>query len=56
MVSVGVKVRITVFQRNAVCSRWFLKFLFSSKGFYCVLQRSRRFQYLPLRLGCSREI
>ena len=60
MVRVGVKVRVTLFQRNLVCSRGVLKFLFTCKGFYGVLQRSRRFQYLPLwlrlGLGCSREI
>ena len=48
-----------------MCSRGFLKFLFSCKWLYCVLQCSIRFQYLPLLrlglglefdLGCSRGI
>ena len=63
MVRVRVNFKLTIFQRNLVCSRGFLKFLFSCKGFYCVLQCSRRFQNLPLwfwiglgielGLGCS---
>ena len=58
MVRVGVKVRVTLFQRNLVCSRGVLKFLFRCKGFYGVLQRSRRFQYLLIWLGlvCTRGI
>ena len=36
-VRVKVKVKVSVFQRNLVCSRGILKFLFSCKGFYCVL-------------------
>ena len=45
---VRVRVMVKVFQREVVCFRGFLKFLFSCNGFYCVLQLSRRFEYLPL--------
>ena len=68
MVMIMVRVRVRVFQDDVVCSRGFLKFLFGCKLFYCVLQCSRGFQYLPLglwyllglglglELGCSRLI
>ena len=45
-----VRVKVRLLNRDLVCSRGFLKFLFSCKWFYCVLECSRRFQYLPLRL------
>ena len=62
MVMVRVRVRVRVFQRDLVCSRGFLKFLFSCERLLGVLQFSSRFQYfllclwLGLGLGCSREI
>ena len=43
-------VRVRVFQRDLVCSRGFLKFLCSCKGFWGVLQRFRWFQYLLIWL------
>ena len=49
MIMVRVRVRVKVFQRELLCFRGFLKFLFSCNGFYC--GGSRRFQYLPLCLG-----
>ena len=45
-----VRVKVRLLKRDLMCSIEFLKFLFSCKGFYCVLQRFRRFQYLPLWL------
>ena len=53
-----VRVRVRLFQWDLICSRGFLRFSLSCKGFYCVLQRFRRFQYLSiwLGLGCFKGI